>query len=61
MATATERVVVLMPREDKARLEDKARRAGTSVAELVRRSIDAYDPELEEGALACWRRVSSGR
>ncbi len=48
MAAATERVVVLMPPGDKAQLEEKARKAGTSIAEIVRRSVAAYDPELEE-------------
>lgn len=47
MVAASQRVVVLMPPEDKARLEEKARRAGTSIGELVRRSVDAYDPELQ--------------
>jgi hypothetical protein len=51
VAAATERVVVLMPPQDKARLEEKARRAGTSVGEIVRRSVDAYDPELEGAEL----------
>ena len=54
---ATERVVVLMPPEDKARLEAKARRAGTSIGELVRRSVDAYDPELEEAELEALLRL----
>ena len=57
MAAATERVVVLMPPEDKARLEEKARRARTSVGELVRRSVDAYDPELEEVELEALLRL----
>jgi len=47
MAAATQRVVVFMPPEDKARLKAKARRAGTSIGELVRRSVEAYEPELE--------------
>jgi hypothetical protein len=51
MAAVTQRVVVLMPPEDKARLEEKAGRAGTSIGELVRRSVDAYDPELQAAAL----------
>lgn len=51
MAAATQRVVVLMPPEDKARLDDKARRAGTSIGELVRRSVEAYEPELEGAEL----------
>jgi Ribbon-helix-helix protein, copG family len=51
VAAATERVVVLMPPEDKARLEEKARRARTSIGELVRRSVEAYEPELEGAEL----------
>ena len=51
MPAATERVVVLMPPGDKARLEEKARRAGTSIGELVRRSVEAYEPELEGAEL----------
>lgn len=51
MAAATQRVVVLMPPEDKARLEEKARHAGTSIGELVRRSVEAYEPELEGAEL----------
>jgi predicted DNA-binding protein len=50
-AAASERVVVLMPPEDKARLEEKARRAGTSVGELVRRAVEAYEPELQAAEL----------
>ena len=57
MAAATERVVVLMPPEDKARLEKKARRAGTSVGELVRRSVEAYEPELEGAELEALLRL----
>jgi predicted DNA-binding protein len=51
MAAASERVVVLMPPEDKARLEEKSRRAGTSVGELVRRAIEAYEPDLQAAEL----------
>ena len=57
MAAATKRVVVLMPPEDKARLEKKARRAGTSVGELVRRSVEAYEPELEGAELEALLRL----
>jgi hypothetical protein len=57
MSAATQRVVVLMPPEDKARLEDKARRAGTSIGELVRRSLDAYDPELDGAELEALLRL----
>jgi hypothetical protein len=45
MAAATERVVVLMPREEKARLESRARAAQVSIGEYVRRSVNAYDPD----------------
>jgi hypothetical protein len=51
VAAATQRVVVLMPPEDKARLEAKARRAGTSIGELVRRSVEAYEPEWQAAEL----------
>jgi hypothetical protein len=57
VAAATQRVVVLMPPEDKARLEEKARRAGTSIGELVRRSVDAYEPELEDAELEALLRL----
>lgn len=42
---ATERVTALMTPAEKARLEAKARTAGVSVGEFVRRSVDSYDPE----------------
>lgn len=48
---ASERVVVLMPPEDKAKLEDKARRWGMSVGELVRRSVRAYEPDDQLAAV----------
>ena len=54
MAAATQHVVVLMPPEDKARLEEKARRAGTSIGEIVRRFIDTYDPELQALSWRLW-------
>ncbi|MGH6921632.1 MAG: ribbon-helix-helix protein, CopG family [Geminicoccaceae bacterium] len=57
MTAATQRVVVLMPPEDKARLEEKARRAGTSIGEIVRRSVDAYEPELEGAELEALLRL----
>jgi len=43
---ASERVVVLMSPTEKAALEKKARQLGTSVGELVRRSVDAYGSEI---------------
>jgi len=41
----TARVVTLMTPREKSNLEAKARKAGLSVGEVVRRSVDAYDPE----------------
>jgi hypothetical protein len=41
----SERVVTLMTPTEKSRLEGKARQAGISIGEFVRRSVDAYDPE----------------
>ncbi len=43
--TATARVVTLMTPSEKSNLEAKARKAGLSVGEVVRRSVNAYDPE----------------
>ncbi|HYE52215.1 MAG TPA: hypothetical protein VEB20_21650 [Azospirillaceae bacterium] len=45
---ATERVTTLMTPTEKARLEAKARQAGVSVGEYVRRSVDGYDPQEAE-------------
>jgi hypothetical protein len=42
---ATERVTVLMTRNEKSVLEAKAKGAGVSVGEFVRRSVDSFDPE----------------
>ena len=41
----TERVVTLMTPTEKSNLEAKARGAGISVGEFVRRSVDAFDAE----------------
>ena len=48
MAAATERVVILMTKPEKRSLESKARRIGASTAELVRRSVTAYDPDEQD-------------
>lgn len=42
---ATERVTVLMTPGEKSALEAKAKGAGVSVGEFVRRSVDAFDPD----------------
>lgn len=51
----TARVVTLMTPTEKSKLETKARKAGLSVGEVVRRSVDAFDHEdlhqLEELAI----------
>lgn len=54
---ASERVTTLMTSREKTALEEKARRAGVSVGEFVRRSVDAFDPDeadmlAQMGALA---------
>jgi hypothetical protein len=41
----TARVVTLMTPAEKSNLESKARKAGLSVGEFVRRSVDAFDAE----------------
>ena len=48
MATATERVVLLMSPDEKARLASLARQSGTSIGEFIRRLIRerASDTEL---------------
>jgi phosphotransacetylase len=48
MAAATERVVVLMTPAEKRTLERKAKRIGASAAELVRRSVESFDPDADE-------------
>jgi hypothetical protein len=49
---ATERVVVLMTSAEKRALEKKAKRMGVSTAELVRRSVDAFDPAMDTEEVA---------
>lgn len=44
---ATARLAVLMTPTEKSRLEVRAKKAGLSVAEFVRRSVDAYSPEAD--------------
>jgi hypothetical protein len=52
MAAATQRIVVLMTPAEKRALETKAKRFGASTAELVRRSVDAFDPAMETKEIA---------
>ncbi|MCC7048424.1 MAG: hypothetical protein IT562_17040 [Alphaproteobacteria bacterium] len=48
MAAATERVVVLMTPAEKRALERKAKATQLSAGELVRRSVEAFDPRLAD-------------
>ena len=41
----TARVVTFMTRRQKSDLQTKAQKAGPSAGEIVRRSVNAYDPE----------------
>ena len=52
MAVATERVAVLMSREDKSAIEAKAADLGISVGELMRRGAAAYDPDSDAAQIA---------
>jgi hypothetical protein len=51
MAASTERVVVLMTAAEKKALDRKAKRIGSSAAELVRRSVASFDPDVDEAEI----------
>ncbi len=51
MATATERVPVLMSAAEKKRLARQAQRAGISLGEYLRRAAAAFSPEEDNEAL----------
>jgi len=48
---ATERIPVLLTREQKIRLAKRAKAANLTMGEYVRRAADAYDPEADNKAL----------
>ena len=48
---ATERIPVLMTREQKARLAKRAKAANLTMGEYVRRAADAYQPDADDKAL----------
>lgn len=48
---ATERIPVLLTREQKARLAKRAKAANLTMGEFVRRAAEAYQPEADEKAL----------
>lgn len=52
MATATQRVPVLMTSAEKKRISVQARKAGVSVGEFLRRAAAAFSPEDNEESLA---------
>jgi hypothetical protein len=51
MATATERIPVLVTKEQKARIAEKARAANLSMGEFVRRAVESYEPGDDEKLL----------
>lgn len=52
MATATQRIPVLVTPSEKAAIARRAKRAGLSMGEYLRRAAAAYRPEQDEGSLA---------
>jgi len=48
---ATERIPVLLTREQKARLARRAKAVNLTMGEYVRRAAEAYDPEADNKAL----------
>jgi hypothetical protein len=63
MATATERVPILMSPREKGLFTEKARHAGVSLGEFFRRAAAAYegdrDVEMLEGMIAQVRKTSA--
>jgi hypothetical protein len=51
MAAATERVPVLMTPAEKKRLVSKARKAGLTTGEYMRRAAEGFQPSEDEQAL----------
>lgn len=52
MATATQRVPVLMTTAEKKRISLQAKNAGVSMGEFIRRAAAAFSPEDDDAALA---------
>jgi len=52
MAAATERVPVLMTPAEKRRVVSKARKAGLTIGEYMRRAAEKYRPDEDDTALA---------
>lgn len=51
MATATERIPVLVSREEKSAIAQKAKGASVSMGEFLRRAAAAYSPTDDEAVL----------
>jgi hypothetical protein len=51
MATATERVPILMTPMQKSKVTSKAKEAGLAISEYIRRAIDSYRPIEDDKAL----------
>lgn len=51
MATATERIPVLVTQTEKAQIAGMARNAGISMGEFLRRAASAYQPSEDETIL----------
>lgn len=52
MATATERIPVLVTKAQKARIAKKAKNANLPMGEFLRRAANAYDPTASEEAFS---------
>jgi hypothetical protein len=48
MATATERIPILVTKTDKARFTKKAKTFGLSISEFARTAMERFDPAAEE-------------
>ena len=48
---ASERIPVLLTREQKARLAKRAKAANLTMGEFVRRAVEAYQPDADEKVL----------
>ena len=52
MATATERIPVLVTKADKAKFARKAKAHGLSISEFARAAMDSFDPASNDEAQA---------
>ncbi len=52
MATANQRIPVLVSPEEKRRIHQRAREAGLSMGEFLRRAAAAYSPREDEAVLS---------